>query len=260
MRSLVLSSLVLALLVACGPGPTPETPSPGADAGAAPAKTTPLPPDGGSAEAKPAGDGLAQNKKAFMDQCTRAGDGTGPFCECAWTALLGSVGEAKLAAEGPSERDVLEARSKMMVTCKSKLPEDAVKQAYMTDCVADHTEMQPYCDCSWTEYRKDFSAGDLSDEATMTSEKGQMARAKVTKTCGPKISEKAVKESFIKGCVRDPKLDKFCGCAWDELKKMGSAAEIQNGMLDPKKLNTNLEKSCAKYKPASATAPAAPKP
>src|SRR5690606_17976299 len=107
MRSLALPSFfALALVVACGPGPTPETPSAGADAGEAPGETTPLPAGDAGSGAASSADGLATNKKAFLDGCGKGGEGTGPFCECAWGEMLSAVGEAKMGSEGPSEKDL----------------------------------------------------------------------------------------------------------------------------------------------------------
>lgn len=254
MRPIALSSFIaLAFVVACGPGPTPETPSGAGDAGTTsstdPAKTTPLPPADGGASGGKSGDNLATNKKAFLDGCARGGEGTAPFCECAWGEMLSAVGEAKMAGEGPTEKDLVDSHPRVMAACKSKMPESAVKQGFMTGCVGERKEMQPYCDCSWDEFRKEFSPGDLGDEAIIKSDKFNDARAKVTKTCGAKIPEKVVKEGFLKACVRDPKLDKFCTCAWDELKKMASPAEIEAGLVDQQKMNANLEKQCSKHKP-----------
>jgi hypothetical protein len=257
MRSFALSSLfsfaTVALVLACGPGPTPESPSGGGDGGTTTSssgagKTTPLP-AGGDAGASGKGDNLATNKKAFLDGCAKGGEGTGPFCECAWTEMLSAVGEAKMGGEGPTEKDLVDSHPRVMSACKSKMPESAVKNGFMVGCVGERKEMQPYCDCSWDEFRKEFSPGDLGDEAIIKSDKFGAARLKVTKTCGSKIPERVVKEGFLKACVRDPKLEKFCGCAWDELKKMASPAEIEAGLVDQQKMNANLEKSCAKHKP-----------
>jgi hypothetical protein len=251
MRSFALGAFfVLGLVVACGPGPTPETPSGGGDAGTATsgaATTTTLPPTGGDAGGK--SDNLATNKKAFLEGCGKGGEGTGPFCECAWGEMLAAVGEARMGGEGPTEKDLIDSHPRVMAACKAKMPEDAVKLGFMTGCVGERKEMQPYCDCSWDEFRKEFSPGDLGDEAIIKGDKFNAARMKVTKTCGAKIPEKVVKDGFLKACVRDPKLEKFCGCAWDELKKMASPAEIEAGLVDQQKMNTNLEKSCAKHKP-----------
>jgi hypothetical protein len=163
--------------------------------------------------------------------------------------MLAAVGEARMGGEGPTEKDLIDSHPRVMAACKAKMPEDAVKLGFMTGCVGERKEMQPYCDCSWDEFRKEFSPGDLGDEAIIKGDKFNAARMKVTKTCGAKIPEKVVKDGFLKACVRDPKLEKFCGCAWDELKKMASPAEIEAGLVDQQKMNANLEKSCAKHKP-----------
>lgn len=254
MRLLLLPSVALVLAAACGPGPTPETPKPGDDAGAPPAHTAG--PDAGAATSTGGGDHLAENQKAFMQGCARGGEGTGPFCECAWNEMRAAVGDAKMSTEGPSEKDLVDSHPRVMAACKSKMPESAVKQGFMQGCIGDRQEMNAYCDCSWTEFRKQFSAGDLGDETIIRSDKFNGARVAVTKTCGPKISEKVVKEGFLKACVRDPKLEKFCGCAWDELKKMATPAEIEAGLIDQTKVTTTLDKQCGKYKPSAGGAPA----
>ncbi len=250
MRYLLAASAALVLAAACGPGPTPETPKPGDDAGA-PAQPPPAGDAGAGSTAAAGGDRLEENHKAFLQGCSRGGEGTGPFCECAWNEMRTIVGDAKMATEGPSEKDLVESHPRVMAACKGKMPESAVKQGFMQGCIGDRPEMNAYCECSWTEFRKDFSAGDLGDEAIIQSEKFDKARAAVTKTCGSKISEKVVKEGFLKACTRDSSFEKFCGCAWNELKKMATPAEIEAGIIDKNKVTTTLEKQCGKLKPAA---------
>jgi hypothetical protein len=260
MRLLLLPSVALVLAAACGPGPTPETPKPGDDAGA-PAQSSPGGDAGASASAGGGGGGdrLAENQKAFMQGCARGGEGTGPFCECAWNEMRAFVGDAKMSTEGPSEKDLVDSHPRVMSACKSKMPEPAVKQGFMQGCVGDRQEMNAYCECSWTEFRKQFSPGDLGDETIIRSDKFNAARVAVTKACGSKISEKVVKDGFLKACTRDPSLEKFCGCAWTELKKTASPAEIEAGLVDKDKITATLDKQCGKLKPAApagATPPA----
>ena len=244
------SAAALAVVTACGPGPTPETPQPGSD-GPAPGESAGTDAGGGAGE----GGRLAENHKAFMQSCEKGGEGVGPFCECAWSEMRASLGDAKMGNEGPDEKDLVESHPRVMAACKSKMPESAVKQGFMTGCIGDRQEMMPYCDCSWSEFRKQFSAGDLGDGTIIQSERFAKARVDVTKICGPKISEKVVKEGFLKACTREPKAEKFCGCAWEELKKMASPAEIEGGLFDRDKVTAALDKACGKLRPAEGPAP-----
>lgn len=245
MRHLFSCAAALVLVAACGPGPTPETPKPGEGGGASPQSSgEPAP-----ASAPPESGRLAENKKAFMDGCQKGGPGTEGFCECAWNEIRAVVGDAKMGTEGPTDKDLIDSHPRVMAACKAKMPEAAVKQGFVQGCVGDRQEMTPYCECSWDEFRKDFSAGDLGDESVIQSPKFASSRIAVTKACGSKISEKVVKEGFMKACARDPQLEKFCGCAWGELKKMASPAEIEAGLIEKDKLTSTLEKQCGKLKP-----------
>ena len=248
----LLSASALALVAACGPGPTAETPQPGLSGPTA--SETPGG-DGGGGGAGGGGAHLADNHRAFMQSCEKGGEGTGPFCECAWSEMRASLGDAKMGNEGPNEKDLVESHPRVMAACKSKMPESAVKQGFMVGCIGGRQEMTPYCECSWTEFRKSFSAGDLGDGTIIQSEKFAKARVEVTKTCGPKISEKVVKEGFLKACTRDPQAEKFCGCEWDELKKMATPAEIEGGLFDRDKVTSALDKACGKHRPAEAPGP-----
>jgi hypothetical protein len=244
MRTLI-SSFAVVLASACGPGPTPETPEPGSG------QVTRA--DDATAGGAGAGAGtgrLEENHRAFMQSCEKGGEGVAPFCECAWSEMRASLGDAKMGTDGPNEKDLVDSHPRVMAACKSKMPESAVKQGFMVGCIGDRQEMTAYCDCSWAEFRKQFSAGDLGDGTIVQSERFAKARVDVTKTCGPKISEKVVKEGFLKACTRDPQTEKFCGCAWEELKKMATPAEIEGGLFDRDKVTSTLDKACAKHRPA----------
>ena len=80
--------------------------------------------------------------------------------------------------------------------------------------------------------------------------KDPAALGPVVKACASKMNENVAKEMFNKGCAKDPKLEKFCACAWKELRKAaGSAAEIQAGLLDDAKMRSALDKGCSKLRP-----------
>ena len=69
------------------------------------------------------------------------------------------------------------------------------------------------------------------------------------KTCGNKMPEGVSKEAFMKGCMKDASVDKFCGCAWKELRKQASPAEIESGTFDQKTIFAQVDKTCGKLRP-----------
>src|SRR5262249_47482543 len=103
----------LATASACGPGPTPEPPTGGPAGGSSTGSSSS---GGGAGDAGPAtGTGpakqsdaekIAASKKDFMTGCSKGGEGTGDFCECAWGELRAAVGDAHVAAEGLTEQDL----------------------------------------------------------------------------------------------------------------------------------------------------------
>src|SRR5690606_28792744 len=117
MRTLFLGPLALVLAAACGPGPTPESPAGGGDGDAGAATSSADGGAGGGGGAGAGGDNLAQNRKAFMDGCAKGGEGTGPFCECAWNEMRTVVGDAKMANEGPDEKDLASSQPRVMAAC-----------------------------------------------------------------------------------------------------------------------------------------------
>jgi hypothetical protein len=110
--------------------------------------------------------------------------------------------------------------------------------------------MKSYCECTWTEFRKRFSPAELSDEGIVHDERFLTARTPVVKACGNKMPESVSKDAFMKGCAKDPSADKFCGCAWKELRKQASPAEIEAGTFEQKTAFAQVEKSCGKLRPS----------
>ena len=246
----VLSSSVA--IAACGgaypakapapPGPTTTGPVATAPA-APPASTTPAPP---ALPAKTATD----HHREFMGGCAKKAVNSPDYCECAWGEFRKAFTDDEMnAGEMPAVKlDKL--KGQVASACASKIPESTVKEGFSNGCVGSNSDMKPYCDCTYTEFRKRFSAAELGDEATVTSERFIAARTPVVKACGNKMPESVSKDAFMKGCAKDPSTDKFCGCAWKELRKQASPAEIESGTFDQKTVFAQVEKSCGKLRPA----------
>jgi hypothetical protein len=261
----LLSVLFVALPVGCGGGPTQAPPpamgkpAPSAEPAEANAKPT---------EAKKKTD-VEQAHKEFGEACQKETKGAGDYCECAWTQLKKVLGDDLAGKDDP--KLAAQVRDHVAHECRAKAPESMVKEGYLDGCMGGRTEMGEYCGCTWAEFRKRYSAGDMGDEKVVQGDGFGAARKDVVKACGPKMPEAVAKEDFMKGCATDDAAKPFCTCAWKETRKLGSPAEIEAGLLDRPKLMATLETACGKLKPkpngngapgaaAPATTGAAPKP
>lgn len=229
-----------AAVAACGPGPTgPAAPERKVDAGASPSE--------GARAGEPAGPRLAENRAAFLQTCAKDGEDTRAFCECAWGELRALVGDTKMGNEGPDGADLVNAHDAILLGCRAKVPERAVKQRFLTSCTGERGELAPYCECAWTELRKSMSPAELVDPATVTV-RVEASRRAMTKACGDRIPEAVVKSGFLEACRRDVKLEAFCGCAWEQIRKLGTPAEIEAGLVPNDKVAPAVDEKCARLR------------
>lgn len=243
-RAAVTSCVIAAVwLVACGGSPSAAPaahPEPAATA-------APKKPD----EATPPPATAADHHREFMGGCAKKAANSPDYCECAWGEFRKVFTDEEMNASDMPPAKLEKVKSQVIGACSSKIPEETVKTGFTSGCVGKNPEMKNYCECTWTEFRKRFSAGELGDEGTVQSERFLAARAPVVKACGSKMPEGVSKDAFLKGCAKDPSADKFCGCAWKELRKVASPAEIESGTFDQKTLFAQVEKSCGKLRPAT---------
>jgi hypothetical protein len=246
LRRVAVSASVIAAvwLVACGGSSNapahPET------AGTAPPKS-----DESAAPSPPPGKTAADHHREFMGGCAKKAVNSPDYCECAWGEFRKVFSDEEMSAGDMPPAKLEKVKTQVQGACSSKIPEEAVKSGFQTGCIGKVPEMKNYCECTWTEFRKRFSAAELGDEATVQSERFLAARVPVVKACGSKMPESVSKEAFLKGCAKDPSADKFCGCAWKELRKQASPAEIESGTFDQKTIFAQVEKSCGKLRPST---------
>ncbi|MDB5214039.1 MAG: hypothetical protein JWO86_1966 [Myxococcaceae bacterium] len=232
-------------LAACGGSPAAKPPAPPAPSTAA--TSTPAPAD--TAPAAPVKT-AADHHREFMGGCAKKAVNSPDYCECAWGEFRKAFTEEEMNAGDMPAAKIEKLKAQVTGACASKIPEATVKEGFSKGCIGSNPDMKTYCDCTYTEFRKRFSPAELGDEATVSSERFIAARAPVVKACGNKMPESVSKDAFMKGCVKDPSTDKFCGCAWKELRKQASPAEIESGTFDQKTVFAQLEKSCGKLRPA----------
>lgn len=248
LRRAAVSCVIAAVwLVGCGGSPSaPPAAHPDPVANATPSK-----PDGGAAPAAELTKTAADHHREFMGGCAKTATNSPDYCECAWGEFRKVFTDEEMSAGEMPPAKLERVKSQVVGACSSKIPEETVKSGFTSGCVGKNADMKGYCECTWTEFRKRFSSAELGDEATVQSERFVAARAPVVKACGSKMPEAVSKDAFMKGCAKDPSADKFCGCAWKELRKVASPAEIEAGTFDQKTLFAQVEKSCAKLRPAT---------
>ncbi len=233
-------------LAACGASPKPASPP-----------TTPNTPTTPPTATKPDEEATpkpqmtaADHHREFMTGCARKAINSPDYCECAWGELRKTFTDDEMSAGNMPPAKLDKVRAQVLGACASKIPEQNVRSDFAKACVGSKPELLPYCDCTWTEFRKRFSAAELNDEATVTSDRFLAARTPVVKACGGKMPESVSKEAFMKGCVKDASVDTFCGCAWKELRRQASPAEIESGNFDQKTMFSQVDKTCGKLRPA----------
>lgn len=237
-------------IAACGGSPEgkpPLGPNQGATTPASPATTQAPPPE---APPAPPAKTAADHHREFMSGCAKKAVNSPDYCECAWGEFRKAFTDEEMNAGDMPAAKLEKVKSQVVGACSSKIPEEVVKEGFSKGCIGKNPDMKTYCDCTYTEFRKRFSAAELGDEAMVASDRFVAARGPVVKACGNKMPESVSREAFMKGCVKDPSSDKFCGCAWKELRKQASPAEIESGTFDQKTVFVRVEKSCGKLRPA----------
>ena len=242
---LLLALLLPTLIVACGGGASapPKEPDAKADKPAGGA--------GDEAAAKGAGKTLVEHHGEFMQACSAKMPAAPDFCECSWEQMtkLFTLDDMNAPGEGDPQK-LAQLGDQVKAVCRSKIPEDTVKQSFTKSCTAQNAGLQPYCECTWTQLRKKLSAGELSDDEIVKTERFIAANKESVKTCGSKLPDDVARQGFLQGCTeKDPKLGDFCGCAWKQLRAEKSAAEIEAGFVDMNAARPKIEKACAKLRP-----------
>lgn len=237
------AALAITFAVACGSTAAPsESPTPSA---------TPTTDPAASKKAEDDAKRRAEHEQAFKTECNKGLPGAPGYCDCAWGEMAKAFTVEEMNADDidPAKFKAFDVQVKK--TCASKIPEEVVQKGFLTGCVGERTEMGDYCQCTWTEFRKKFQAHEFTDETFGKSQTFQAERPAVVKTCGPKYPEESAKKAFMVGCAKDPKAEKFCKCAWTEVRKLAQPAEIDAGLL-AEGWQPKVEKTCGALRPKEA--------
>jgi hypothetical protein len=235
--------LLLAVAACGGSTPPPETATTDA-----PADDAASDPADGATSADQAS--LAARRDGFLRDCASSLPDAGEYCQCSWELLASLLTEKEIVSD-EADRAKLDAfKQQVGPTCGSKIPEAVVEKSFFQGCVSGKEGMDDYCNCTYGVLRKHLSAADLAMPGNERSPKFLEAKEAAVGQCRDKIREDAVKKGFMYGCSKDdPKIQPFCSCAWKELRKQASAADIVTGKADLDAAQPLIETSCGKLRP-----------
>jgi len=233
----------LIVVLGCGgsSGAAPSSQSaPGSESSAAPQGASGA--DSGNAN-------LSKHREEFMTKCTSAFQGAPDYCQCSWDLLLRVFDEKALASDAPDPAKLAEYKQKLPAACGGKVPEPVAHEKFMEGC-GKEGELHAYCECSWTELRKTLSVGDLVLPESANSPRVVAATKGLAKSCGDKLPEKIARDAFLQGCNGErPGTEKFCECAWKQVRAVSSAAEIFAGSADLAQAQPKIKEKCGKLLP-----------
>lgn len=194
--------------------------------------------------------GLAEHRRAFLDGCAKKPVAGPDYCECAWDEFQKMFTEEEMNATDVEPGKLKQYQSAVIGACSSKIPEETVRAGYDRGCTSGNEELSSYCDCTWIELRKSFSAPELADPETARSPRFVKAKNAAVLACAEAMPESVVRKGFIKGCMKkSPDLETFCTCGWTELRKYVTPAQLQTGDYDEKTVFPKVEKACGKHRP-----------
>jgi hypothetical protein len=246
------------LLMGCGgeapPAQAPDGPAPGATTDPAPAATgaDPAAPEASAAPAAPAGKTLEEHHKDFVAMCNKAAN-IADYCECSWGVFKQSFSIDEMNQNGGAPPDKLaEFQGKVRNACADKMPEEMIEAGFKKGCTQGREGFDDYCSCSWPELRKKFSAAELARDETTHSDKFRDTIKQVAKSCGKKLPEAVMQKAFMLGCTKHgPDTEKFCTCAWKQMKKSMSMGDLAMGQESPafESAQKSVQKGCKALKP-----------
>jgi cell division septation protein DedD len=234
------------LVAACG-GASQDTPAPNAPTPevAPAASTTDAKSDAKrDAEAAAASEkDTALSRAQFIEACS-AKLPAPEYCECSWEQFKGMFTGAE---QEISQEQMADFQTRVRTTCAPKLPEDTVKNTFVTSCEGKtQKELKGYCGCAWTELRKRLEIADFA--GTLEDGRGKSAKKEMVGVCGKQFPEAIAKQEFDAGCAKSEENKPFCNCAWKVIRAAASPAEIAANMVDMEAVKPKLQASCAKLR------------
>ncbi|MEZ4438210.1 MAG: hypothetical protein R3B72_03935 [Polyangiaceae bacterium] len=221
--------------------------------GAPPAAAAP--PSEAKVETSPAPPGLTARKDEFMGACRGDLSGADAYCSCSWKLLLEVAGEEAVAADTTTPADLDTFESKLADACASELPVETIRAQWIAGCAKNHAAMASFCQCTWNELTAELPAETIARRAAHATPELAAARERARVACEPLAAEAKAEIGFMEGCVTQPEVSDFCGCAWKVIRENVSHEVIAAGEADVEALKPQVRERCASLLPAAPPAP-----
>jgi len=147
----------------------------------------------------------------------------------AW--LVGACGGASqpaATAESPATPPG-SAASEPQVRSEPDSPKPSIesqREPFIQSCM-EKAHMPDYCACSFDQFREVFKDADLTKPVEPDDPRVKSLRERTVAQCASKVTEDQVKANFLQGCEDgDKRKAKYCTCAWPQLRKELSLADI----------------------------------
>jgi len=102
-----------------------------------------------------------QVKANFLDGCIEKDDRKNAYCNCSWQALRKTLAVTDFLGD-VEQPHFVEAKKKMVVTCKGKLPVEIPKSEFMAACSKGDAARDKPCACLWKKIKAKYSAEEIA--------------------------------------------------------------------------------------------------
>ncbi len=187
-----------------------------------------------------------RQRMKFMTTCQENMPDAPDYCSCGWEQFRQTFTAEEMESDHVNEARMAAFKDKVASVCATKIPERKFREVFVNACMEGKPKAGPYCECSWTELRKQLEVTEFS----RTTPKFRAAKKAALKACYNKASEEIFRDGFFSGCVKKPELKPFCSCAWTALRKEASPADLE--MFEDEdwaKMKPKVESSCGRLRP-----------
>jgi hypothetical protein len=234
----------------CG-GASSDAKGPEASPSAAPSdpsKPDAQKPDAAKPDATAGKKTLVEHEHDFMTGCGSKVPNATEYCACSWVQMKALFSLDDMNSGSADDPRFGELKTRVQTNCAGKLPEPVIHTQYVAQCGATDARLLPYCECTWTTFRKSVSAIDLMDPRLLNGPKLDLKK-QVVKACAPKMPEDVPRGEFMKECAKSPELEPFCACSWKAVRAVASPAEIEASLIDEADVRDRMQKGCGQLVP-----------
>lgn len=102
-----------------------------------------------------------QVRVSFLEVCAAKDDRKSAYCNCKWQTLRKTLALTDFLTDVEQPRFV-EAKKRVVVACKGKLPVEVVQSEFMSACTEGNAADEKSCACSWKKIKARHSSEELA--------------------------------------------------------------------------------------------------